>query len=441
MNIAPKLHVVWLSYYFPPMGGGGVQRVVKFLKYWDYTSYSVSVLTVKNSHFYAEDRELEQEVPSGVRIVRTGSLDPFRLAYLVKNWLRKGRKPTSPQRESGSLFRKISSFLFLPDSRVLWFPFAWQALARVHRKKHIDLLVTTVSPFTAGLVGALAQLWWGIPHVLDMRDAWTNNPFHMPSSKLHRWLQHRLEAFTLRHSDAIVFVSPKLQEYYLRKYPSLKQKTLRVIRNGFDEDDFNAVRQTKEVTGGSKFRLGIFGTIYSHGNWPTPLLAIIRKWKQEEPHLARRIQLVFVGKWSQDFLRHLADFGLEEVISLEGYLPHRKMLQRAQEMDALCISHDSRPTGSAYITPGRIYEFLALRKPILALCHPESDIAHLVKQTQSGEVVEYTDSSGIEKILKSWLQQPSTFFREYHFRNIEQFSRRKQTAQILDLIRRFLPSR
>jgi prepilin-type N-terminal cleavage/methylation domain-containing protein len=113
-------------------------------------------------------------------------------------------------------------------------------------------------------------------------------------------------------------------------------------------------------------------------------------------------------------------------------------LQRAREMHALCISHDSRPTGSANITPGRIYEFLALQRPILALCHPESDIAHLIHQTESGEVVEYTHVQDIERILNEWLHNPQILTEKYRFRHLAQFDRRQQTAHLMQLLEELL---
>ncbi len=438
MSIVPEKNLLLISYYFPPMGGGGVQRVVKWLKYWDFSRFPVTVVTVKNSHFYAEDPELAREVPGQVVIHRAGSLDPFRLIFLLRKWMRRIPPATRQQRESNRTLRHISSFLFLPDSRVLWLPFALGKVFRLLHRKNVSIILSTVSPFTAGLVGAVARMLWGIPHVLDMRDAWTNNPFHMPSTRFHRWVQNKLEAFTLRHADAVIFVSPRLLDYYRGKYPFLSQKLLRVIRNGFDPADFENLAQPERYSGTAPFRIGLFGTIYSHGNWPTPLLQAVQNMLSKHPEFAGKIQLVFVGKWSDDFLHHLKSFSLKGVVHLEGYLPHRQMLQRAREMHALCISHDSRPTGSANITPGRIYEFLALQRPILALCHPESDIAHLIHQTESGEVVEYTHVQDIERILNEWLHNPQILTEKYRFRHLAQFDRRQQTAHLMQLLEELL---
>ncbi|HFB68450.1 MAG TPA: hypothetical protein ENJ66_05765, partial [Calditrichae bacterium] len=161
-SVSRKPHIVFLYYYFPPMGGGGVQRIVKWLKYLDYSRLDVSVITVKESHYYAVDPSLLQEIPDTVRIVRTDSFDPFRLAA----WLKK--RDTSPKnkelpRESSDWLRRLSAAVFIPDSRVGWFPFALMALWHLHREHPIDGVVASMPPYTAGLVGAAFHAWQRVP--------------------------------------------------------------------------------------------------------------------------------------------------------------------------------------------------------------------------------------------------------------------------------------
>ncbi|RMG63188.1 MAG: hypothetical protein D6715_11460, partial [Calditrichaeota bacterium] len=306
-----KPHLVIVTYYFPPMGGGGVQRVTKFLKYLDDRFWQVSVVTVKPSYFYSWDESLLQDLPSGIRVFRTGSLDPFRVGYVLQSAL--GRKPDSDRqaaRESSGLLRRLANGCFLPDSRLLWLPFLYDRLRKLHRQEPIDLLLCTVPPFTAGLAGALAARKLGVKFVLDMRDAWTVNPYLPELTPFHRALQERLEGWCLSRATGVVFVNPGLANQYKSQRPWLCQKPTTVVRNGFDPDDFGQWPHPKPPP---PLKIGIMGTIYSQGNRPLTLLQAVRCLKEEHPELARKLQLVFLGKWSPDFLRLLEGFQLQDV--------------------------------------------------------------------------------------------------------------------------------
>lgn len=439
MSTVPEKHILFISYYFPPMGGGGVQRILKFLKYWDKKACRLSVLTVKPSYFYAEDPGLIGEVPAEVTVYRSGSLDPFRLMYLLKRLFRAISRRASGgghRRESGRLVRRISGFLFLPDSRLLWLPFALWHIRAIHRRQPVDAIVASVSPFTAGIIGALCRILWGIPFVLDLRDAWTNNPFHPTITPWHTRLQRQLEGFAVKRAAALAFVNHRLSQDYHQRYPFLGQRPTAVIRNGYDPADFENLPEPVVPPDPGRLSVGVFGTIYSRGNWPVPLIRAVNRLLEENPALNEKLRIYFVGKWSADFLEWLRTNDRTEVVRLIGYLPHRQMLAQASAMDVLTISHEAELPGSETITPGRIYEFFYLKKPILALCHPRSDIADLIRSTASGEVLTYGDVPGIVEILKNWLTRPDDFQQKYQFRDIGQFNRQTLTGRMMELTNR-----
>ncbi len=441
VNTAPKKHILFVSYYFPPMGGGGVQRIVKFLKYWDYQQYRVTVLTVKPSFFYAEDAELLKEIPPSVRVLHSGSLDPFRLFYLLRKLFPHRKERLKQPRESGAGWRRLANFLFLPDSRLLWLPFALARIERLHREDPLDLMVATVSPFTAGLIGAYSQRLLGIPYVLDLRDAWTENPFHPRISKIHNYFQNRLEALAFRRASGVVFVNPWLEKKYRRKYPFLQEKRTITIRNGYDEEDFRELEQGSGIPESpqtAELAIGIFGTIYSQSNWPLPLMEAVRQLDSSLKERSQSLKIYFVGKWSGDFLNRLRELNLDHRIEQVGYLPHREMLSRARQMDVLVISHQSGLPGSPFITPGRIYEFLRLRKPILALCDRQSDIADLVRGSRAGEVVDYWDVEAIRDLLARWINDKTALRKNYSFSRLEQFNRKELTQTFLKFLAEIL---
>lgn len=450
-NTARKKHIVFINYYFPPMGGGGVQRITKFLKYFDYQKYDATVLTVKPSFFYTTDESLLKDIPAQVNVLRSESLDPFRLLYfyrLLKNKLfrkrysskavdESPRNSTQTHPESNNLIRRISMSFLIPDSRILWLPFALLKLWKLHRINSIHLIVASMPPFTSGLIGSLFQRWMKTPVVLEFRDAWTNNPYLPQKGVLYSSLHERLERFCLRKAAGVIFVNPKLRAYYERKYPFLSTRPLSTIRNGFDSEDFEAVWLSDSPDNSKAFTLGIVGTIYSQGNRPVTLLKAFDELLREEPNLKSELKLVFLGKWSSDFLKLLNQFEIHSHIELISYLPHQQALKKASEFDALSLSIESSLPGSELVTPGRIYEYLRLQKPILALCPLDSDLAYLVNEHNAGEAVEFDSIDRIKSVLKNWIDNRPSLSQKYKFEKLEELDRTHLTKALLDFLQMF----
>ncbi|NOX38346.1 MAG: glycosyltransferase family 4 protein [Calditrichaeota bacterium] len=417
-----------------------MQRIVKFLKYWDYSAYRVSVVTVKSSHSFAEDPTLLDEIPVRVQVIRSGSLDPFRLASLFKRILPfKRRNPSELVYESAGFWRRLAMRVFIPDSRLLWLPFALWKLWRLHRHQPIDVLFASMPPFTTGLIAALWKRWAPGRLILDFRDAWTENPYLPEIGSWHRNITEWLERLTIQQADGYVFVNPLLAEYYRQRYPLIEGRAWQVIRNGYDPDDLpKSPRSSPVPDRSSQFRLGILGTIYSQGNRPLSLLQAIRHMLDNSPELAGTFRLVFIGKWSPDFLNRFRSYRLEGVSEFIPYLPHRQALQEAARLDALALAIEGNLVGSERVTPGRIYEHLALRKPILAMCPLDGDLAELIRQCQAGEVVPHDDVEGIKRVLAQWLTYPERSREKYRFERIEQFERSVQTRQLMEFVRTIL---
>lgn len=436
MNIAPKPHILFISYYFPPMGGGGVQRILKFLKYWNYKKYDVSLLTVKPSYAYAEDPSLESEIPAALSIFRSSTFDPFRFLFLLKKFL---PAPISARsgavKESGQSLRRFSNFFLLPDSRIPWFPLALKHLGRIHRSHPVDLIIATMPPFTAGIIAHYANHIWKIPYLLDFRDAWTRNPYLPSVTALHQVVQEKLEQRVTQAAAGYVFVNPLLGEYYQKKYDFLTDQNCHVVRNGYDQDDFNINDVGIRHDIKSSFKIGIMGTIYSQGNAPITLLEAFSRLMEEEPQLARKLKLIFIGKWIRSFQSKVASLNIDSQVELIQYSPHREALTLAKKWDALALSLHSGLAGSDMVTPGRIYEYLYLKKPVLAMCSLNGDLAYLIKKSDAGEVIDYQDVQGILDILVYWLRKGP---RKYLFNNLDQYDRKAQSQKMMKFVDLFV---
>jgi len=212
-----------------------------------------------------------------------------------------------------------------------------------------------------------------------------------------------------------------------------------VIRNGYDPDDFRLGKPETTADTEKFFRIGIMGTVYSQGNAPLPLVNALTVLHREEPESAGKLQLVFIGKWSGEFLKMIDGHPHRRQISLVNYLPHQQALTYAKNLDALALAVQGDKEGSAQVTPGRIYEYLYLRKPILAMCSPQGDLARLIRECQAGEVVDYLNEREVVIILKRWLKDPLNVKSNYSFENIHRFHRRELTGEMMRFIRQFLP--
>lgn len=434
VNAAPKKHLLIISYYFPPMGGGGIQRISKLLKFWDYADYKVSVLTVKSSFFYVEDTSLQVDIPKSVRIYRTETLDPFRLLFFVNRLLRRsGKKSRKYPRESGAFLRKISGVLFLPDSRIPWLPFALKFIRKIHKMHHIDIILATTPPFTTGIIAYFSRRIYNIPFIIDFRDSWTDNPYLPHISRLHGFLQNLLEKLVVNIANGITFVNPNLKKFYLKKYPKLEMQNIKVVRNGYDPDDFPQYK-VNDSKMDKIFRIGIMGTVYSQGNSPEPLLAAVSELLKGNPDIENKLRIVFIGKWSNDFLKKIGIYKIDHLLEWVDYLPHIQALKVANSMDAFALAIEDRHSGSENVTPGRIYEYLYYKKPILAMCPLGSDIAWLIQNCQAGVVVEYNQRIAIKQILKKWIENKESINDSYKFVHIEKYHRYNQAAQMLQFI-------
>ncbi|HQU70835.1 MAG: hypothetical protein KDI06_00875 [Calditrichaeota bacterium] len=437
-SIARKKHLLIVQYYFPPMGGGGVQRIVKFLKYLDYQRFQVTVLTVKPSYFYSFDETLLAEIPDSVRVVRSGSLDPFRIAFLFQKLLKKlglkRQSRTESARESGGLLRKFAAAFFVPDSRLMWLPFALFRARGIHRRDPVNFLLASMPPFTTGLIGILAGRLAGFPTVLDFRDAWIDNPYMPASGAFQQRLNERLESFCLKRAAGVLFINPALQAAYLRRHPSLTGTPLLTIRNGYDEADFSGLADPGNPKR-EKLVVGIMGTIYSEGNRPLTLLDALAMLVGDGNAAGRHIELQILGKWTPDFQEHLQRLGLGEKVALLPYRPHREALAYAQtHFDALALAIETGRSGDSAVVPGRIYEYLRLGKPILGTCPPSGDLAELIRQNRAGEVVAYEDVAGIAGVLESWYGKRARLAEDYPGGDLTPYERGQQTAALMTFL-------
>jgi glycosyltransferase involved in cell wall biosynthesis len=388
--------VLVIAYYFPPMGLSGVQRTLKFVKYFPQYGWQPTVLTVEPRGYIAKDASLLQELnPEEVRIVRTGAAGPGKLVS-------KKEVVALPHERMRKFLSRVSDTIFVPDNKIGWKNTAIDRGAELHRDTPFDLIFATAPPFTSFLVGEGLKARINVPLVLDYRDPWVDYPFKFYPTPIHRAMNVALERKALRASSHVVTTNRRVKEILLDRYRFLTYHDVDIVPQGFDPEDFEVVRenfQTNAGGGRSSPRLKKMRVTYAGIFWedriPDHYLQALHELFKEQPRLRGRIESVFIGTFRKENRRIVDRLGLQDVVTIYDYLPHRECVRELLQSDVLWMI-----LGDDLGTPGKVYEYIGARKAILG-CVPEGYMRSTIQEA-NGKVVNPDDVQGIKKALSEF---------------------------------------
>lgn len=346
-------NVLYVAYYFPPLGLSGVQRTLKFVKYLPLYGWKPTVLTVGPTGYYAFDESLLKEVEeANVNVVRTGSLD--------LNHVMRGKGPVRmPSEGLRRILQYFGDLLLIPDTKIGWKRKAIKAASEVLANTPFDAIVATAPPQTDFLIGHALKKKFKVPLVLDYRDAWLEYPFKYFPTPLHRLFHKRLERKVVHGCDRIVVTHRRVKENLVKRYPFLTYHDVIIVSQGYDEADMD--RGTPTVPrGGRKMTLAHAGTFYAGRN-PSVLLHALHNILKASPQLRGRIEVKFIGTTRREDQNLVRKLGLQQEVSFLGYLEHHACMKHLQQADALWFVLDND-----FQSPGKLYEYFGARKPILA---------------------------------------------------------------------------
>ena len=408
--------VLFIANDFPPVGGGGVQRSVYFVKYLMSFGWKPHVLTVKDIVFPSKDASLLEEIPSDVPVHRTGSLELRRLLWIAQRAREAlpSRKPETPSRSSieptssdgetpltlrtwfRELGRTLRKWLFVPDDRALWAPFAIPRALRVIRAAGIDAVYATTPGYSTGTIGDIVSRLSGLPFVLDLRDPWCQDPYLPSATPLHGWLNRRLERSAVTRASTVLLVSEALRSAFVRAYPDQPADKFRVVTNGFDAAPFEATAARRDPDG---FSLLYVGSLFAHH--VASFQAFCRAWcavAARNPTFRQQAKMRVVGRCDPEIVDAAERSGVP--IEILGYLPHGEAIGHLKGADALLLLiKDLDPDHDVISIPGKLFEYVGARRPILMI-GPDGDAADIVRET-GGEVHRESASADIEQGLET----------------------------------------
>jgi glycosyltransferase involved in cell wall biosynthesis len=394
--------VLIIAYIFPPSGGAGVQRVTKFVKYLPQHGWQPSVLTVANASVPLVDASLAQDIPEGTVIRRARTWEP---SYALKTTM--AGEVVPPRGMAGKtrwlakgLVRRISKVFLQPDPQALWRPWAIREGKRLLSDMPHKAVVATAPPFSTFLVGAELSRGTGLPLVLDYRDEWDLSASYLENQRpdpMSRWIQQRMQNGVVRAAQSLVASTQSSAE-------ALEQVRLKAgsharvswIYNGYDPEDFPATFFAKPPAN-SLYRLIYVGTIWALTS-AAPLVWAVTRLAEQQPALAARLELVFAGRRlgpEGQLLERLS--GLPCRVVKHPYLSHSEAISLLQSADGLCVLLSDLP-GAGRVVPAKIFEYMAAKRPILAIA-PTGEVWNLLRNYPTAHCFAPTSIDAIAQCL------------------------------------------
>ncbi len=409
-----------IAYYFPPLGGVGVQRVSKFCRYLPGFGCNPIVVAPQPSAFYMADEEMLREVRY-TELHRVAGLDSFKMREKLVG-------PLKPRIDSP--LRWIVRRFSWPDTQTGFVPAAFRLALKLRDK--VDAVMVTAPPWSSLLLGRILKRVTELPLIVDMRDPWVNHPEHN-SPRWKRALNKRAEREVLEEADAIIAATRSHREDLSNRYPHLAPRT-HYIPNGFDKADFsrNTPSASKKRNMRTKPLKLCYAGILGLGsiNRGTTLYAAIRKLRDEDGITPSQLCVEIMGEISAVEEERIRRSGVSVFIERLGYLPHRNVMKRLQKADLAWLPYHSEY--SPLIVPAKTYEYIGSGTPVLAVVNPHHETARLISQTGAGMVIGEGDVDGVADALRLLLKGKFPYSPER--KAIARFDRRCQAGQLAEIL-------
>lgn len=429
--------VLIISYYWPPTGGSGVQRWVKFAKYLPLEGWQPVIYTPENPEQLAVDASLEAEVPAETEIIKTRIIEPYELykKVLRRSGHSKEAVEVNPvNAQNKSLLQKAAMWvrgnLFRPDPRCLWIRPSVRFLKKYLEEHPVDLIVSTGPPQSMHMIGLKLARETGLPWITDFRDPWTKIFYfkHLAmTTTTERWHQ-KMEKKVLDEASAVVAVSPLVQQ----EFQAMTDTPVELITNGFDECDFPAEKCTDAYGGPDRdFVITHTGLFAADGN-PTVLWDVLAEKCRSDADFAGKLKIKLIGKTDDQILKALKDRGLGDMTIDMGYQPHSIAVEQQREASVLILPLRKEPEYKA-VLPGKLFEYLASQRPVLGIGQPDGAMSMILEEARTGIVLDWDDKEGLAGYIDQCWNKHLEGRLTTEGADLSRFTRRSTAHQMADL--------
>ena len=383
-----------ITYYWPPAGGPGVQRWLKFVKYLPEFNIEPVVFIPKNPNYPIIDESLASEVSQDVTIINHPINEPYRWAGFLSNKSSKtiSKGIISDEKEQSFVEKAmlyVRGNFFIPDARVGWVKPSVSYLLDYIKKENIETIITTGPPHSVHLIGLQIKQKLGIKWLADFRDPWTTIGYHkqLKLTSASKAKHKSLEKQVLNNADKIIVTSFVTE----REFQNITNKPIEVITNGYDDET------TVEFQLDAKFTLSHIGSLLSKRN-PEILWQVLNELVNENDDFSKDFQLNFIGSISEKVLKFINDYNLSNYVNEIGYISHKEAIRYQKKSQLLLlIEIDSEDTKC--IIPGKLFEYMISNRPIVAIGPKDSDVEKIIKETNTGNYFNYSDYESLKRII------------------------------------------
>ena len=411
-----------ITYYWPPTGGSGVQRWVKFCKYLPQYGWQPVVYTPENPERLAYDESLLKDIPGCVEVIRTRILEPYGI-YRRLIGGNGGRTEVNPVNGGGKtalqkLSLRVRGNFFIPDPRVSWVRPSLRFLKRWLKEHPVDAVVTTGPPQSMHLIGLGLKKALGLKWIADFRDPWTEMFYykHLELGRRADRRHHELERQVLDAADTVIAVTPYVRDDFAAR----TQTPVALITNGFDEDDFAGVRPAMHE---GKFTIVHTGLFAADGN-PLNLWDVLAEKCVNDPEFASKLQIRLAGKTDSEVTEAIRARGLGGNLVDLGYLPHDEVVAEQMGADILILPLRREPE-YAKVLPGKIFEYLAAGRPVLGIGQEDGAAAEVLRDSGAGVMFGWDRRDGLMEFICGAHDGAS---------GIGKYSRRVLTEKLVELL-------
>ncbi len=425
--------VLIITYYWPPSGGAGVQRWLKFVKYMRDFGWEPIVYTPENPEAPVIDNSLEKDIPDNLTVIKRKIWEPY-TAYKKFIGQKKEQKINAgflSENKKPGLSENVSVWirgnLFIPDARKFWIKPSVKFLTNYLKNNLVDAIISTGPPHSMHMIALGLKQRLGIPWLADFRDPWTNIDFYEDLKLIKRAdkKHHKLEKEVLKNADSVVLISRGMADDFNKIY----QRNYEVITNGYDSDD---ISNGSKIELDKKFSISYIGTMVKTRN-PISFWKAINQIINLNKEFAKNIEIKLIGKIDYSVQQSIKEFQLQKYITKINYLPHNEVIKLQKQSQVLLLLINNTPNAKMILT-GKFFEYMAAHRPILCIGPPDGDAVRILKETNSGLQSDFQDVIKIKENILNFYQLYKNQELSSDIKNIENYSRKGLTNRLVYIL-------
>ena len=418
-----------ISYYWPPSGGAGVQRWLKFVKYLRDFGWEPVVFCPENPEYPEIDTSLFKDVPPGLEVLKIKVWEPYQLYKKLLGQKKEDRINSAflSETKKNKILENFSIWIrgnfFIPDARKFWIRPSIRFLKKYLKDHRIDVLISTGPPHSTHLIALPLAQKFGLPWLADFRDPWTSIDFYK-DLRLTKWADkkhHKLESEVLRNASAVSVISSSMAVDFRK----ICNRSYSIISNGFDPEDID-IKSSPEPD--KKFSIAHIGTLVSTRN-PVTLWEALKSLLIDHQGLAEDLEIKLVGKVDFTVISSLKDYGLSRFVKKIDYLPHDEVIQCQRQSQVLLLIINDTPNSGMILT-GKFFEYMAARRPILCLGPRDGDAARILGETHTGLLAGFGEVNALKQHILHFYQNFKNGTLNVQSIEIEKYSRKELTHDL-----------